>query len=138
MHPPPLQSLPFTQLSCLFSFTLTSPSSSPPLFFCFSFPSTSFISLVPFFSRQTMLFIPQVSYAISLFVSLPSAFISFSFPSSRMSFLSFFFNSTPDHITGRGSSQTVQTDAHISFNHIINTVHSDKAQDIKQLFMKRY
>lgn len=116
-----------------------SPSSSP---FFFSFPSTSFISLVPLF------FPPDDAFHSSGFVRhLPlcftaSCFHFLLFPfSSRTSFLPpfFFSNTPPDHITGRGSSQeTVQTDAHISFNHIINAVCSDKAVDIKQLFMKRY
>lgn len=116
-----------------------SPSFSP---FFFSFPSTSFISLVPLF------FPPDDAFSFLRFrTSPPSLFhcILLSFPSLSL-FIShvfsppfFFSNTPPDHITGRGSSQeTVQTDAHISFNHIINAVCSDKAQDIKQLFMKRY
>lgn len=140
MPPPPVAASP----SPVLNFPAFSHSHSISLFltlFFFHFRPPPLSHSSPFFSRQTMLFIPQVSYVTSLFVSLHPAFISFSFPSSRTSFLPpfFFSNTPPDHITGRGSSQeTVQTDAHISFNHIINAVCSDKAQDIKQLFMKRY
>lgn len=140
LMPPP----PSLHLHLLYStflpFHIHAPSPSfSPFFFHFRPPPLSHSS--PFFSRQTMLFHSSGFVRhLPLCFTLP-AFIFFSFPSSRTSFLPpfFFSNTPPDHITGRGSSQeTVQTDAHISFNHIINAVCSDKAQDIKQLFMKRY
>lgn len=132
-------SISCTQLSCLFTFTLHLPLSHP-FFFHFRPPPLSHSS--PFFSRQTMLFHSSgfVRHLPLCFTASCFHFLLFPF-SSRTSFLPpfFFSNTPPDHITGRGSSQeTVQTDAHISFNHIINAVCSDKVQDIKQLFMKRY
>lgn len=141
LMPPPrcCISISCTQLSCLFTFTLHLPLPHP-FFFHFRPPPLSHSS--PFFSRQTMLFHSSgfVRHLPLCFTASCFHFLLFPF-SSRTSFLPpfFFSNTPPDHITGRGSSQeTVQTDAHISFNHIINAVCSDKAVDIKQLFMKRY
>ena len=83
-------SISCTQLSFLFTFTLQLP--LPHLFF-FSFPSTSFISLVPFFPARRCF----------SFHRFRPAFISFSFPSSRTAFLLSFFL-IPLRITSRAAA----------------------------------
>lgn len=79
MPPPPVAASP----SPVLNFPAFSHSHSISLFltlFFFHFRPPPLSHSSPFFSRQTMLFIPQVSYVTSLFVSLHPAFISFSFP----------------------------------------------------------
>lgn len=95
-------SISCTQLSCLFTFTLHLPLPHP---FFFSFPSTSFISLVPLF------FPPDDAFHSSGFVRhlplcfTPSCFHFLLFPfSSRTSFLPPFFFLIPLQITSRAAA----------------------------------
>lgn len=103
LMPPPRRciSISCTQLSCLFTFTLHLPLSHP-FFFHFRPPPLSHSS--PFFSRQTMLFIPQVSYVTSLFVSLYLlSFSSLSLHLARLFSPPFFFL-IPLRITSRAAA----------------------------------
>lgn len=140
LMPPPVAASP----SPVLNFPAFSHSRSISLFLTlFFFISVHLLYLTrpPFFpARRCFSFLRFRTSPPSLFHCILLSFPSLSLFISHVFSPPFFFSNTPpDHITGRGSSQeTVQTDAHISFNHIINAVCSDKAQDIKQLFMKRY
>ena len=125
--PPPLQSLPFTQLSCLFSFTLTSPSSSPPLFFVFHFrpPPLSRSSLF-FPARRCFSFLrfsflrfrtPSPSLFHSLLLSFPSL-------SRHLACLFSLFFLIPLQITSRAAAPVRQYRQMRTFLLIISLIQS--------------
>ncbi len=108
---------------------LHSPSVSPLTFHYTLFISVLLLYLTPL-SPPWRYFHSSGSHFISLFLFL-SVLLSFPSLSLILQSFSFFlvFNTTPDHVIDCSSSQAVQLDVHL-FHILINTVYSDKTQEI--------